>query len=73
MLLLPPPRLPDDTLPPPRLPDDTLPPLRLPDDTLPDERVPADELLRPDDTLLERVLVFVPRDTDCVWREVDCV
>ena len=57
-------------LPPLRLPDDTLPPLRLPD-----ERVPDDDelLLRPDDTPLERVLVFVPRDTDCVWREVDCV
>lgn len=48
MLLLPPPRLPDDTLPPPRLPDDTL--LEL------DERVP----------------VFVLRDVDCVWRDVDC-
>ncbi|MDD6782868.1 MAG: hypothetical protein PUD89_08095 [Bacteroidales bacterium] len=62
-------------LPPPRLPDDTLPPPRLPDDTLPDERVPADELLRPDDTLLEldeRVPVFVLRDVDCVWRDVDC-
>lgn len=62
-------------LPPLRLPDDTLPPLRLPDDMLLDERVPDDDelLLRPDDTLPERVLVFVPRDTDCVWCEVDCV
>ena len=70
MLLLPPLRLPDDTLPPLRLPDDMLL-----DERVPDERVPDDDelLLRPDDTLLERVLVFVPRDTDCVWREVDCV